>query len=187
MELFDLYTAEREKTGKTMVRGKPTPDGYYRLVVHVCLFDEEGRMLIQQRQPFKQGWSNLWDISVGGSAVAGDSSRSAAERETLEELGLAIDLSDVRPTLTIHWEKGFDDYYVLTLPVDLTALSLQAEEVQAVRWASLEEILQIFYRSGSIHPDNQAAAVDMQIILRDTYDRRISSEAAKFLPFFPAL
>lgn len=143
MELFDLYTAEREKTGKTMVRGKPTPDGYYRLVVHVCLFDEEGRMLIQQRQPFKQGWSNLWDISVGGSAVAGDSSRSAAERETLEELGLAIDLSDVRPTLTIHWEKGFDDYYVLTLPVDLTALSLQAEEVQAVRWASLEEILQM--------------------------------------------
>ena len=143
MELFDLYTAEREKTGKIMVRGKPTPDGYYRLVVHVCLFDEEGRMLIQQRQPFKQGWSNLWDISVGGSAVAGDSSRSAAERETLEELGLAIDLSDVRPTLTIHWEKGFDDYYVLTLPVDLTALSLQAEEVQAVRWASLEEILQM--------------------------------------------
>ena len=143
MELFDLYTAEREKTGKTMVRGKPTPDGYYRLVVHVCLFDEEGRMLIQQRQPFKQGWSNLWDISVGGSAVAGDSSRSAAERETLEELGLAIDLSDVRPTLTIHWEKGFDDYYVLTLPVDLTALSLQADAVQAVRWASLEEILRM--------------------------------------------
>ena len=53
MELFDLYTAEREKTGKTMVRGDRTPDGYYRLVVHVCIFDREGRMLIQQRQPFK--------------------------------------------------------------------------------------------------------------------------------------
>ena len=143
MEIFDLYTAEREKTGKTMVRGERVPEGFYRLVVHVCIFHPDGRMLIQQRQPFKEGWSNLWDVTVGGSAVSGDSSRSAAERETLEELGLSIDLSEVRPTLTIHWEHGFDDYYVLTMPVDLQALRLQYEEVQKVRWATLEEILQM--------------------------------------------
>ena len=131
MELLDLYTADREKTGRTMVRGEPTPAGFYRLVVHVCIFNPEGQMLIQQRQPFKKGWSNLWDISVGGSAVSGDSSRSAAERETFEELGLSVDLSDVRPTLTVHWEHGFDDYYVLTQSVDLTSRRLQAEEVQA--------------------------------------------------------
>ena len=90
MELFDLYTADREKTGRTMVRGEPTPAGFYRLVVHICIFDAQGRMLIQQRQPFKKGWSNLWDVSVGGAAQAGDSSRAAAERETREELGLSI-------------------------------------------------------------------------------------------------
>lgn len=111
MELFDLYTSDRQKTDRTMVRGEPTPEGCYRLVVHVCIFDSEGRMLIQQRQPFKKGWSNLWDVSVGGSAISGDSSQSAAERETLEELGLRIDPSAVRPSLTIHWEHGFDDYY----------------------------------------------------------------------------
>jgi len=143
MELFDLYTADREKTDQTMVRGDPTPEGFYRLVVHVCIFNPEGQMLIQQRQPFKRGWSNLWDITVGGSAVSGDSSRSAAERETFEELGLPIDLSDIRPTLTIYWEHGFDDYYVLTRSVDLNTLHLQYEEVQAVRWASKEEILQM--------------------------------------------
>ena len=143
MELFDLYTAEREKTGMTMVRGTPTPEGYYRLVVHVCIFDPQGRMLIQQRQPFKRGWSNLWDISVGGCAVAGDSSRTAAERETREELGLELDLSDVRPTMTIHWEHGFDDYYAVTREVDPDSLHLQYEEVQRVRWATKEEILQM--------------------------------------------
>ena len=143
MELFDLYTADRMKTGRTMVRGEPTAEGYYRLVVHVCIFNRKGEMLIQQRQPFKRGWSNLWDITVGGSAVSGDSSQSAAERETREELGLTIDLTDVRPTMTIYFEHGFDDYYVLTQEVDLNALQLQEEEVQAVRWASLEEILQM--------------------------------------------
>ena len=143
MELFDLYTADREKTGQTMVRGDAVPEGFYRLVVHVCVFHPDGRMLIQQRQPFKKGWSNLWDVTVGGSAVSGDSSQSAAERETLEELGLPIDLSAVRPTLTIHWEHGFDVFYVLTLPVDIHSLHLQYEEVQQVRWASMEEILEM--------------------------------------------
>ena len=47
MELFDLYTADRVKTGRTMVRGEPVPENYYRLVIHVCIFAPDGRMLIQ--------------------------------------------------------------------------------------------------------------------------------------------
>ncbi|MBR4458507.1 MAG: NUDIX domain-containing protein [Clostridia bacterium] len=143
MELFDLYNADRERTGKTMVRGERVPDGLYRLVIHVCVFSSDGRMLIQQRQPFKHGWSNMWDISVGGCAVAGDTSRAAAERETREELGLSVDFTGCRPTLTLNWEHGCDDYFVLTRDVDLSTLTLQPEEVQRVRWAGLEEILQM--------------------------------------------
>ena len=140
MEVFDLYTADRQKTDRTMVRGDAVPEGCYRIVVHVCIFDPEGRMLIQQRQPFKEGWSNMWDITVGGSAVAGDTSRTAAERETREEIGLDIDLTDVRPSLTLYWEHGFDDYYLLTRELDPASLHLQYEEVQTVRWATREEI-----------------------------------------------
>ena len=77
------------------------------------------------------------------ATISGDSSRSAAERETREELGLFLDLSAVRPSLTIHWENGFDDYYLLTRDVDIRSLHLQAEEVQAVCWASKEKILRM--------------------------------------------
>ena len=143
MELFDLYTADRQKTDRTVVRGEHTPKGFYRLGVHGCVFNPEGPMLIQQRQPFKRGWSNLWDITVGGCAQAGDSSQTAAERETREELGMDLDLTNARPTLTIHFESGFDDICVLPRNVDLSTLRLQPEEVQAVRWASKEEILQM--------------------------------------------
>lgn len=165
MELFDLYTAEREKTGKTMVRGEKVPEGCYRLVVHVCIFDDAGRMLIQQRQPFKHGWSNLWDVTVGGSATMGDTSRTAAERETREELGLDIDFSDIRPSLTVHWEKGFDDYYLLTQEVDLSALRLQPEEVQAVRWAGKDEILAMI-DDGSFIP-YEKSLIGLLFFLRD--------------------
>ena len=129
MELFDLYTVDRVKTGRTMVRGTPVPEGLYRLVVHVCLFNARGEMLIQRRQPFKEGWPDKWDVSVGGSAIAGETSRRAAERETREELGLSIDLKDAHPALSVYWDQGFDDYYTLTTAFELSQLRLQYEEV----------------------------------------------------------
>ena len=49
MELWDLYTNEREKTGLVMKRGEPMPKGYCRLVVHICVFNTAGELLIQHR------------------------------------------------------------------------------------------------------------------------------------------
>lgn len=143
MELFDLYTADRGKTGKTLERSEPTPPGFYRMIVHVCIFSEDGRMLIQLRQPTKKVWPNKWDISAGGCAISGDSSRTAAERETREELGISIDLANAAPALTVYWERAFDDYYVLTKSVELASLQLQPEEVKAVRWASRDDIFRM--------------------------------------------
>lgn len=140
-EQFDLYTKDRLPLNQTMNRGESTPDGCCRLVVHVCIFNSSGEMLIQQRQPFKKGWSNMWDISCGGGVVSGEDSRTAAEREVAEELGVSISLEDVRPVLTIHFDEGFDDIYVITKDMQLSEICLQTEEVQAVKWASLEEIV----------------------------------------------
>ncbi|MCH5192817.1 MAG: NUDIX domain-containing protein [Oscillospiraceae bacterium] len=140
MELWDIYDENRIKTGRTMMRGDPFKEGDYHLVVHICIFNSEGKMLIQQRQPFKKGWSNMWDVTVGGSAVSGDSSRSAAEREVMEEIGLEIDLKGVHPKITITIDNCFNDVYVITQGVDISSLKLQYEEVQAVKWADAEEI-----------------------------------------------
>jgi len=143
MELWDVYNRDRGKTGRTMIRGTDFAAGDYHLVVHVCIFNSQGEMLIQQRQPFKQGWSNMWDITVGGSATTGDSSQSAAERELFEEIGYVIDLSNMRPQLTVNFEVGFDDYYLIEADVEIDKLKLQYEEVQQVKWASKEEILRL--------------------------------------------
>ena len=140
MELWDLYDHHMTKTGEIHERGKPVPEGRYHMVVHVAIFNDAGEMLIQQRQPFKDGWPNMWDVTCGGSATAGDTSQSAASRELREELGLEVDFEDERPRLTIHFSCGFDDIYTLIWNVDVADLVLQKEEVQAARWASEEEI-----------------------------------------------
>lgn len=141
-EIWDVVNEERQKTGRTMVRGEAFRDGEYHVVVHVCVLNARGEMLIQQRQPFKSGWSNMWDVTAGGSAVAGDTSVEAAEREVLEEIGLKLELRGVRPWMTMHFDYGFDDWYVVEVgDVNLDSLVLQQSEVQAVKWASCEDIL----------------------------------------------
>lgn len=146
MELWDIYAADRSRTGRTMVRGDKIKSGEYHLVVHVCIFNAEGKMLIQQRQSFKEGWPNLWDISVGGSAVQGDTSKTAAEREVLEELGISLNLQGVRPNLTMNFDVGFDDIYLVEYNVEIEELKLQEEEVQAAKWVTKEEILELLER-----------------------------------------
>ncbi|MCL1631975.1 NUDIX domain-containing protein [Sporolactobacillus sp. CPB3-1] len=125
-----------------MERGSKFDKGDYHLVVHVCIFNSKNEMLIQQRQPWKKGWPNMWDVSVGGSALSGETSKKAAERETFEEIGYKIDLSNERPFFTINFDEGFDDYYLVKREIDIKDLKLQDEEVQSVKWANKNEILQ---------------------------------------------
>lgn len=141
MELVDLYDENRLPLGRTAERSGRMRPGEYRTVVHVCVFDRQGRLLIQQRAQSKFIFPNLWDVSVGGGVDAGETSRQGAEREFREELGVPLDLSGLRPSITVNFGGGFDDFYILTRDLEPEDLTLQKEEVLAVRWASLKEIL----------------------------------------------
>ena len=143
MELVDLYDENRVPLGQTAERYGQKGPGAYRTVVHVCLFDSRGRLPIQQRTPEKLIWPGLWDVSVGGGVDAGETSRQGAEREFREELGYPLDLSGLRPSVTVNFDGGFDDFYILCRDLPLEDLTLQKEEVSAVRWASLEEVLDL--------------------------------------------
>jgi isopentenyldiphosphate isomerase len=139
-ELWNVYDRDRNLTVKVHRRGQPLSDSEYHLVVHICIFNSKNEVLIQKRQPWKRGWPDMWDLSASGSAIVGDDSRKAAEREVKEELGLIIDLSMERPILTINFKNGFDDYWVVKKDVDIESLILQYEEVAEARWVSKNEL-----------------------------------------------
>ena len=139
MEIFDLYTRDRIPTGKTMVRGNKPPKDTYRMVVHLAILNGN-KMLIQRRSFESKSWTGMWDISCGGSALAGEKSFEAMQRETYEELGLNIEFSNIRPFSTTYFDEGFDDLYVIEKDVDLKDLVLQKEEVCDAKWATKEEI-----------------------------------------------
>lgn len=141
MELWDLYDSERRPLEETAVRGEPLPEGARHIVVNICVFNARGEMLIQRRHPDKIGFPHFWDLSAGGSALAGETSAEAAERELFEELGLRASFSRQAPVLTMTSADCFYDIFFADIDVEPDELVLQAEEVVDARWATLPEIL----------------------------------------------
>lgn len=162
MELWDLYDEDRVKLGRTISRGDRIGDGEYHQVVHVCIFNKRDQVLIQKRQKDKKSNPNMWDLSVAGSSIEGESSREAAERETREEIGYKIDLAGIRPFFTINFDKGFDDFYLVERNINLKDLTIQEEEVQEIRWASKEEVMLMVSRGEFIDYYFLEAIFDMR-------------------------
>lgn len=158
MELLDIYDIDRNKTNKLIQRGDKLSKGSYHLVVHICIFNTKGKMLVQQRHDSNEEWPNIWDVSVGGCATMGENSRSAAERELKEELGIDKCFANIRPHFTINFTCGFDDFYIINQNVHIEELRLHPDEVQNVKWASMNEIISMIernefipYHTGLIH------------------------------------
>lgn len=167
MELFDIYDQERRLTGRTAERGTKLSVGDFRLVVNLSILNSDNQLLIQQRQPFKEGWPNMWDISAGGSAIAGETSQEAIARETQEEIGLHYDFSEMRPFFTLNFDEGFDDYYMLYQDIALSELRLQTSEVQSVKWAT-REVVQALILSGEFIPYHKSV-IDLLFDLNGVY------------------
>lgn len=171
MELVDLYNEERIPLGKSVERyaqRRRKDSGEYRVVVHICIFNSQGEMLLQQRSMKKEVFPGMWDVSAAGGVNAGETSRQGAEREVQEELGYSLDLTGVRPSVTVNYDGGFDDFFLVVRDdLKVEELTLQTEEVAAVRWAGLDEILLMLER-GEFVP-YPASFLRFVFDMRDTF------------------
>lgn len=59
-ELWDVYTRQRQLTGRTHRRGEPLAQGDYHMVANALVFNQDGELLVQQRS-FKK-----WHYQVAG-------------------------------------------------------------------------------------------------------------------------
>lgn len=148
-EPWDVYDGERNLTGRTMRRGEPIAAGDYHLVVYVWVKNAAGEFLLTRRAPNK-GYGNLWECT-GGSAVAGEDSRTAAVREVREETGLSLDPAGGALVHTYRREDAFCDVWLFRQEFDLAGVTLQEGETVGARSASRDEVLTL-YREKELVP-----------------------------------
>ena len=142
MEKRDLYDENRELTGETVYKGEPIPEGKYIIVVLVYIQNSEGKFLIQKRSKLKDGKY----ATTGGHVKSGETSVEGILSEVREELGLELNPEDLVLYYGNHSAEQqvfWDDYYIKLDIDDISKLKLQEEEVESVKWATVEEMKQM--------------------------------------------
>lgn len=151
MEKVDLYQDRFVNTKQSIVRGTPVRKDTYTMAVFACIFNSDGKMLIQQRQKTKKSWPGMWDVSVGGAVTSGETSLTAVQREIAEELGVDVQGRELTKLLSLYYDRIVHDFYSVEMDLELSELNLQAEEVMDAKWATREEIKQMI-ADGSFMP-----------------------------------
>ena len=132
-ELWDLYDAQGQRTGRTMIRGEDVPAGLYHLAVHIWPRNSRGEYLIQRRAPGVQWKPNLWAVT-GGSAISGEDAVTAARRELREEIGYDASEAEMEQVACLRRTNSFCAVYSLLIDWPAEQFVLQSEEVRAVQW-----------------------------------------------------
>ena len=160
MEYWDIYDANKQRTGRTMKRNDwCLKDGEYHLSVLGVVARPDGRYLITKRVMTKAWAPGWWEVS-GGAAQAGEDSADAVLREVREETGLDVSQAKGGYAFTYHRENPgegdnyFVDVYRFELDFTEDDLQLQTEETDGYRLATADEIRALADEGIFLHYDS---------------------------------
>lgn len=144
-EIWDILDEEGNLTGKTMYKGdkRVWEKGIYHQGADVWIINSKKEILIQKRSKEKKLEPNVWAMT-GGSVIKGESSLDTLKRETMEELGIELDLS--KAIKIKHYKTGnvWLEEYIVEQDVNLDDIVMQKEEVSDVKFANFDEIEKIY-------------------------------------------
>ena len=139
MEKRDLYNKDRELLGKIILKGEDIPVGEYIVVVLIFIQNSKGEFLIQKRSKIKNGTY----ATTGGHPKSGESSIQGIITEVKEEIGIELDKNKVQLFYSERDDKQriFCDAYYTKMDIkNIEKLKLQLEEVEFVKWLTVDEI-----------------------------------------------
>lgn len=137
-EYWDIYDVNRQLTGKTIKRGDAFAEGEYYVCCEIWIINSREQMLMTQRHPAKKA-GGLWEFS-GGGVLAGETTKQAAVREIIEELGIEIDETELQLLEVFRNRNYFMDIFLVKKDFDLGEITLQPDEVVDAKFLSGEEI-----------------------------------------------
>ena len=147
-EYIDIVTKTGTPTGQSALKSEIHNKGYYHNTAHIWFYTDKGKILLAQRSAKKVICPLLWDVSVAGHIDAGETIESGAIREIKEEIGLKIqedylEKIGVFPCFQTYAngmiDNEFHHTFIAQLNVDLSKLTPQKEEVEALKLVSTSQ------------------------------------------------
>lgn len=161
MEMWDIYDADKKRTGRTMKKNDwNLKDGEYHLTVLGVVRHRDGRFLITRRV-MEKSWAPGWWEVPGGAVMAGEDSYDAVLREIKEETGLCAKgweggyLFSYKRENPGEGDNYFVDIYRFTGDFEESDIHIQEEEADGYMLAYRKEIEEfaekgVFLHYGSI-------------------------------------
>ena len=150
MEYLDLYDENRKPIGKKIIRGEKPIEGTYIGIVIVFIENSEGKFLIQKTSKEKDSVF----ATTGGLVSSGYTPDDTIIKEIKEELGLDVSIDELTLFYTDKRKYAFQDAYYLKKDIDMNEIIVQEEEVEYVKWLSVDEINTLIknneFREGNI-------------------------------------
>jgi isopentenyldiphosphate isomerase len=143
LELWDLYDKNGNKKEKSHRRGDPIKSGDFHMVVENWIKNDNGDYLIQKRTKPLCNYYNPWSTTAG-SAIKGESSIIAIQRETQEEMGLFFELAEINFIQRSFFEDSFMDVYETVWNGNAEDIIFDPTEVSAVKWVTTTEIQEMY-------------------------------------------
>lgn len=108
------------------------------LVAAVALIDSENRVLLAKR-PEGKALAGLWEFP-GGKIEAGETPENALKRELKEELGIDINIENLKPIQFSSF--NYQDFHLLMPLWELRVWENEPKplEKQEIAWVSAEEL-----------------------------------------------
>lgn len=109
----------------------------------VLIFDDKGRLLLQQRASVKYHSPSLWTNSCCGHPNIGEDMQTAAERRLQEEMGFTVPLEYL---FTFKYKASFTNGLTeheidhVYKGIYSGAFTPNPEEVDAIEWVDLEHL-----------------------------------------------
>lgn len=108
-------------------------------VVHLHVFDHQGRIYLQHRPLWKDIQPGKWDTAVGGHVDFGENVEMALRREAREELGLTDFVPE--PVKSYVFESDRERELVNTFSTTVDSADVHpTDELDGGRWWTAEEL-----------------------------------------------
>lgn len=114
-------------------------------VVHLHVFDRDGRLYLQKRPEWKDIQPGKWDTAVGGHIDLGECTADALHREAREELGLTDFTPEYMDSYVFESDRERELVNVFKTTVDI--IPTPSDELDGGRFWSREEILEAIGQS----------------------------------------
>ena len=138
-ELLDVYDKNKKLTGKIIDRKsiELLNDNEYVITVHCFIINLSNQILVTQRSLTKNR-GGKWE-ETHGALRSGETSVEGIKRELKEEIGLDVQISELRLIKTFIRKNKIRDVYILKKNIPLKKIKLNDGEVMNCKYVDLEE------------------------------------------------